>query len=195
MLKRLSANILFAAIVAIILAATAACGSKTRKEAEFLQANLTQGAKSEVETKTTTGTSTTGNAIQIVTLSFLTNEDISAYRDKVNDMLIGRGYAQAMNLSTPNEFSVAYDGLDGKIHVEVLAEVALPGASEMTQLPAEDLPKEEAKKAPEPPKEPVDENQPPQQGIGASGKKDEVVGPKEPETPTDIHKITIKISY
>ncbi len=191
MFKRLTAYML----LAVLVAATAVCGSKTRKEAEFLQANLTQGAKSKVEIKTTTGTSTTGNAIQIVILSFMTNEDVSAYRDKTNELLIGRGYTQAMNLSTPNEFSVAYDGLEGRIHVEVLAEVALPGASEMTQLPAEDLPKEEAKKAPEPPKEPVDENQPPLQGIGASGKKDEVAVPKGPETPTDVHKITIKISY
>lgn len=192
MLIRLTAYILLAAF----FAATAACVSKARKEAEFLQANLTQSAKSEVETKTTTGTSRTGNAIQIVTFSFLTNEDVFAYRDKTNALLIGRGYTQAMNLSTPNEFSVAYDGLEGKIHVEVLAEVALPGASEMTQLPAEDLPKEEAKMPSEPPKEAVEENQlPPQQGIGASGKKDEATAPKETETPTDVHKITIKISY
>lgn len=191
MLKGLTAYI----FLAVLCAATAACGSKVRKEAEFLQANLTQGAKSEVASKTTTGTSTTGNAIQIVTLSFLTNEDVSAYRDKINELLIGRGYTQAMNLSTPNEFSLAYDGLEGRIHVEVLAEVALPGASEMTQLPAEYLPKEEAKKAPEPPQKPVDENEAPQQGIGAGAKKDEPASPQEPKIPTEVHKITIKISY
>ena len=188
MLIRLTAYIL----LTVLCAVSAACGSKARKEAEFLQANLTQNAKSEVEIKTTTGTSTTGNAIQIVTLSFLTNEDVAAYRDKVNDLLIERAYAQAMNLSTPNEFSVAYDGLEGKIHVEILAEVALPVASEMTQLPADEMPKEAAK---QPPEEPLDDKRSPSQGIGASGRKVETTTPIEPETPTDIHKITIKISY
>jgi hypothetical protein len=191
MLKRSTAYIL----LALLCAATTACGSKVSKEAEFLQANLTQGAKSKVETKTTAGTSTTGNAIQIVTLSFLTNEDISDYRSKVNDLLIGRGYSQAMNLSTPNEFNIAYDGLEGRIHAEVLAEVALPPSGGMTDLPKEDLPKEPPSKAVEPPKEPLDGGKAPPKGIGAQGEAEKPSTPEGPMTPTDIHKITIKISY
>ncbi len=190
MLLRATATVILVGFVLVSMG----CASKARKEAEFLQAALKQDAKGPVETKISYGTSTAGIAIQTVTISFLIDIGVLTYRDTVNALFLSRGYTQAMNLSTPNEFSIAYGGLDGKIYVEILAEVALPSAAEMTQLPEEDMPKEPSKDAHDAPTMPPSDAKPPISinGIGARNKKEKDTKPKDPK---NIHRVTIKISY
>jgi hypothetical protein len=194
-----SAIKLFYLPLALLLLISCA-SSRPRNEALLVEKELTKAAKNAPERKTASETSTTGRAIQTTTISFLTDQPVFQYRDASNKFLLGRGYSQAMNLSTPDEFSMTYDGLEGLIHVEILAEVALPSGSKMTELPPEDLPKpgSPASGAASPPNQP----QPPQgDGRGAEGNETQSSNPTEPAqlteppTPTNIHKITIKISY
>jgi hypothetical protein len=169
----------------------------SRKEALLIEKELTKAAKNTPELQITSETSTTGRAIQMTTISFLIDQPVFQYRDASNKFLLDRGYSQAMNLSTPDEFNMTYDGLEGLIHVEILAEVALPPGSKMTDLPPEDLPKPEAPGAGATslPKPPV-----PLQGDGKGEEGNQAnpaqsTQPVEPPAPTNIHKITIKISF
>jgi hypothetical protein len=184
----------------VLLFLISCASTHSRKEALLVEKELTKAAKNTPERKTTSETSTTGRAIQTTTINFLTDQPVFQYRDASNKFLLGRGYSQAMNLSTPDEFSMTYDGLEGLIHVEILAEVALPPGSKMTELPPDDLPKPgtPALGVASPPKP----TQPPQgDDKGAEGNQTQPVNPTqpahpvEPPTPTNIHKITIKISY
>lgn len=180
---------------AFLLALSFGCASKAAHEADLIFQHFSADSEENVEKKYEDGKTDSGAAIQIVSYSYLTKKPVLAYKQKVNEFFIGRGYTQAINLSTPNEFSLVYDGLNGKIRVEILAEVALPPASEMTQIPKDSLsaPTEVVDAAKrEASEEPKSGDKGPIQGIGASSKDKEL---KAPEPPSDIHRITIKISY
>jgi len=114
-----------------------------------------------------------------VTLIFLIDDEVFEYRGYVNTFLLDRGYAQARNISTPTEFSIAYDGLEGLIRVEVMAEVALPSSSSLTDL---------QETAP-----PEFERALPPQATGPGDAVDKNVQPALPEP--KYHRVTIKINY
>jgi len=162
-------------LLAVVLVASLTCsGRRLQSEAELVEAELTKPLVGELERSVKQGVSTSGRDIQTVTLVFLIDDPVFEYRDHVNAFLLDRGYAQARNISTPTEFSIAYDGLDGLIRVEVMAEVALPPASSLTGLPE-----------PEGGLPPPDTSR--DQGVDDG---------EEPSPPAlDYHRVTIKINY
>ena len=121
-------------LTAVLITALTCTGRRLEEEAATIEAELTKPVVGDLERSVKQGVSTTGRDIRIVTLVFLIDESVFEYRDLVNAFLLDRGYAQARNISTPTEFSIAYDGMDGLIRVEVMAEVALPPASSLTSL-------------------------------------------------------------
>ena len=121
-------------LAAIFMASLTCSNRQLQDEARVVESELTKLAVGDLDRSVKQGVSTTGHDIQIITLVFLIDEPVFEYRDMINTYLLGRGYAQARNISTPTEFSIAYDGLDGLIRVEAMAEVALPPASSLTEL-------------------------------------------------------------
>ncbi len=144
-----------------------------------MEAELTKPAVGDLERIVKQGVSKTGRDIQIVTIVFLIDEPVFEYRDQSNAYLLDRGYTQSMNLSTPTEFSIAYNGPEGLIYIEVMAEVALPPESLLTGLP------EQAPTEPEDGLPPPDTS--PDEGIDD--------GAEPPLPAPDFHRVTIKISY
>ncbi|OGK09170.1 MAG: hypothetical protein A2Y63_06350 [Candidatus Riflebacteria bacterium RBG_13_59_9] len=170
MLLRLVSSVV---VIGLLTGLLAGCNRPhTRNEAALLEEELTQPAANGIERSVKQEVSTTGRDIQTVTLVFLIAEPVFDYRDRVNSFLLGRGYCQALNVATPSEFNLIYDGLNGFMRVQVLAEVALPPASEMTQIP------------------PLE---PPEAVIPDEMSENEA----EPTSPAedDYHRITLKISY
>ncbi len=118
-----------------LIAALACAGRRIHSEAALVEAELTKRAVGDLERTVKQGVSTSGRDIKIVTSIFLIDQPVFDFREEVNTFLLDRGYAQSSNISTPTEFSVSYDGLNGLIHVEIMAEVAQPPSSFPTELP------------------------------------------------------------
>jgi hypothetical protein len=168
--------ILAALLLASILAVALACaGRRIHDEAATVEAKLTRSAIGDIERLVKPGVSTSGRDIDIVTAVFLIDQPVFEFRDFVNDFLLGRGYAQSSNISTPSEFSIGYDGFEGLVHVEVMAEVAQPPSTFPTELP-----------------EPEDSRTMPP--VGTEAGEDSSEG--EPaDSDIGYHRVTLQISY
>jgi len=164
------------AILAGLLCVPACSRSHPRDEAALLEAELTVPALTKPERSVSWGKSTTGRDIQTVTITFLIDQPVFQYREHVNSFLLARGYTQALNITTPGEFSLVYDGLEGNLRVEVMAEMAATPASPLPQLPADT-----GADAGPPSSTPEDSNDNAQ------------AEPAPPETP--YRKVTVRISF
>lgn len=186
-MKRIRQILVMLVALSLTLAAVASCQRRAvMAEAKEVEQFLTVPKVDEVQRATKQAVSTAGRDIQVVTLTFHTDQPVDDYRSFTNDFLLARGYSQSSYLSAPGEFRIEYDGMNGNVHVIVTAEVALPPESAMTTLPQEAMP--------EPPAPPAGDGT-----EGASG--DDDAGDEEEEAPpsieesTPFRKITLEISY
>ena len=166
-------------LAAVLITALTCTGRRLQEEAETIGAELSKPVVGDLERSVKQGVSTTGRDIQIVTLVFLIDEPVFEYRDHANAYLLDRGYVQARNISTPTEFSIAYDGLEGLIRVEIMAEVALPPTSSLTFL---------QETAPSNPESSLPSATPDSSEVEDNG---EMQLPPE----TEYHRVTITINY
>ena len=125
-MKRIRQILVVVVALSLTLAALASCQRRAvQEEVKALEDYLAAPAVDAVQRASKQAVSTTGRDIQVDTLTFHTGQPVDDFRAYVNDFLLARGYSQASYLSAPGEFRIAYDGMNGNIHVIVTAEVAL----------------------------------------------------------------------
>lgn len=187
-MKRIRQILVVFVALSITLAAMASCQRRAvMAEVKEIEQFLTVPKVDAVQRASKQAVSTTGRDIRVDTLTFHTDQPVGDYRAYINDFLLARGYSQASYLSAPGEFRIAYDGMNGDIHVVVTAEVALPPESGMTTLPEQAPPEV-------PPAPPAGEGAEGASGDdGAAGTAEEPPPPIDESTP--FRKITLEISY
>ncbi len=180
-MKRIGQTLVVLGALGLTLSLPVSCQRRAvLAEVQELEQYLTVPRVDEVQRATRQAVSTTGRDIQVLTLTFHTDQPVGDYREYVNDFLLARGYSQTSFLSVPGEFRLEYDGMNGNIHVIVTAEVALPPESSMTTLPEQQAP-------------PAGEGLEGASNGDDSAQPDAVLPPVQESTP--FRKITLEISY